>query len=287
MIGIYIPKKRLVAGKVPHEVEAGLLNAKVRTVCASALCPNSNECYSQKTVTFLILGDTCTRACGFCSVKKGAPGRIDAQEPRRIAEFARELGLRYIVITSVTRDDLKDGGAGQFVKVIEALRAISPKAKIEVLTPDFMYDAESIERILSERPDVFGHNIETVRRLYHTARKGADYDRSVNIISFIKELEPGLLTKSSLMLGLGETEEEVVDAMNDLKEAGCDILTIGQYLRPRRENLPVARFASPEEFESYKKIGEDMGFRAVVSGTFVRSSYKAEETYNNIVKTGL
>lgn len=277
----YLPRKQLVAGEAPNEVGDALRDAKVRTVCESALCPNLNECYSNKTVTFLILGGTCTRACGFCSVKKGRPGPIDEGEPWKIAEFARGLGLGYIVITSVTRDDLNDGGAGQFAKVIETVRALSPQAKIEVLTPDFMGDIGSIKNVLGARPDVFGHNIETVRRLYKTARKGADYYRSLRIIRSIKEMEPRQLTKSSLMLGLGETDDEVIYAMNDLRSAGCDILTIGQYLRPRKENLPVARFVRPEEFEKYKEAALDMGFSSVISGSFVRSSYRAEEIFNS------
>lgn len=264
----------------PFETEALLKESGVSTVCASALCPNQNECYSKKTATFLILGETCTRACGFCSVGKGAPFAPDPQEPRRIAELVRRMALRYAVITSVTRDDLEDGGSSQFIKVIEAVRSLSPDTKIEVLTPDFMGDSRAIRTVLSASPDVFGHNIETVRQLYPAARKGADYDTSMGIMKLVKEITPSQLTKSALLVGLGESQGEVVETMRDLRAAACDMLVIGQYLRPRKSNLPVVRFLGQEEFDRYRKIGEEMGFCHVASGPFVRSSYKAEEIYN-------
>jgi len=254
------------------------------TVCESALCPNLNECFSRKHAAFLILGDACTRACGFCSVRKSAPQPPDPSEPLKVSEAVKRLGLDYAVITSVTRDDLPDGGANQFVKTIGAIRLFSPTVKIEVLVPDFGGEIRSIEAVLDAGPDVFGHNIETVRRLYPIARPEADYARSLELLKFVKALAPRQVTKAGIMLGLGEAEEEVIDTFKDIRRTGCDILTIGQYLRPRAGNLPVRKFYAPEEFERYRRIGEkELGFRYAASGPFVRSSYQAEEIFEEII----
>ena len=278
----YLPKKRLVADGSLCETQGLLRDFRINTVCGSAQCPNLNECYSRGTATFLILGDTCTRDCGFCSVKKGIPIPPDSQEAWRIAGAVKRLGLKYAVITSVTRDDLGDGGAGHFSRTIRAIKSLSPDTKVEVLTPDFNGCKAAIEIVLSGEPDVFGHDIDTARRLYPAARQGASYDISLGIFSMIKEMRPLLLTKSALLAGLGESEAEMIETMADLRSAGCDILMIGQYLRPGKVNLPVARYLSPEEFERYERIGEGMGFRHVSSGAFVRSSYRAEEIFREV-----
>lgn len=270
-------KKKLVINEEFFRMKRLLSEASINTVCESSRCPNLSECFSQNFATFLILGKACTRNCSFCSVTKDAPaGSVDDDEPSRIAGFVRRVGLKYCVITSVTRDDLPDGGASQFVDVIRSIRSIRPAGvKVEVLVPDFGGRRESIEHVLNARPDIFGHNIETTRRLYPIARQGASYVRSLGLLRLAKENCPDQLTKSGIMIGLGESDQEVLETMKDIRSAGCDILTIGQYLKPGRGNLNIRRFATPDEFERYEVIGLAMGFRSVNSGPYVRSSYNA------------
>ena len=239
------------------------------------------ECFSRGTATFLILGRFCTRSCGFCAVEHDAPAPPDEAEPERVAQAVQKMGIHYVVITSVTRDDLPDGGASSFAETIRAIRAFNPKINIEVLIPDFKGDLRSLKAVLKECPEVLNHNIETISRLYPRVRPPADYKRSLNLLKRSKEDCPHIPTKSGFMLGLGETQEEVSELLRDLREAGCDFLTIGQYLQPRQDRLPVVRFIPPEEFEEYKRMGEGMGFRAVASGPFVRSSFHASEMFEN------
>lgn len=273
-------KKRLVVSEAFVETKKVLLDLSTNTVCEGARCPNISECFSRKFATFMILGNACTRSCTFCSVSKEEIKSPDTEEPMRIAACARRLGLKYVIVTSVTRDDLYDGGAGQFMKVVEAIRRLEHNAVIELLIPDFAGDKISIEAVALCGAGIIGHNIETIKRLYPAVRKEADYSRSLDVLKFIKEINPKVLTKSAILAGLGETEEEIINTMEDLKEAGCDILTIGQYLSPSKENYPVQRFAPPEEFARLKERGMAMGFKHVSSGPFVRSSYYAEEMYD-------
>lgn len=259
---------------------------KVNTVCQSAHCPNIGECFSRKTATFLILGNVCTRSCSFCAVRGGEADPIDADEPTSVARAVARLGLRYVVITSVTRDDLSDGGSGHFVKAIGALKTLCPGVTVEVLVPDFRGDAGLIETVVDACPDVFGHNVETVPRLYPEVRAGADYCRSLDVLRLAKNRNSAILTKSSIMVGMGETRNEVVGVMNDLLSVGCDILTIGQYLSPSREHYPVVEFVLPEVFEEYARIGEKIGFKHVASGPLVRSSYMAEAAFASATEGG-
>ncbi|MDI6891380.1 MAG: lipoyl synthase [Actinomycetota bacterium] len=253
------------------------------TVCQSARCPNLGECFSRGTATFMILGTRCTRRCGFCVIGKGEPLSLQEDEPERVALAAWKLGLRYVVVTSVTRDDLPDGGASQFAATVRAIKDMLPRAWVEVLTPDFRGSIDALTLVLREKPDVFAHNLETVPRLYPLVRPGADYERSLCVLRKAKELDGAVLAKSSLILGLGERKEEVLRVMEDLREAGCDVLTLGQYLRPSKEQLPVARFLPPEEFAELEAVAWGMGFRAVLAGPFVRSSYRAEELLGGIL----
>ena len=251
---------------------------KLHTVCESAKCPNHWECWSKGTATFMIAGDRCTRACGFCAVATAKPLALEADEPARVAEATRRMRLRHVVITAVARDDLQDGGAEHFSWTIEAVRAANPGIVIEVLVPDFLDRDASIEMVLSANPHIFNHNLETVRRLTPSVRSRATYDRSLNVLGKVKARRgDGIYTKSGLMLGLGETGEELFTAMEDLRRVGCDILTLGQYLQPTRAHLPVVEFVSPEKFTEYGKVAERMGFRHVASGPMVRSSYHADE----------
>jgi lipoic acid synthetase len=272
-------KKRLPPYQDLARVKSILDETDLHTVCEEARCPNLGECFSRGTATFLILGDVCTRDCGFCAVKHGAPILPDQTEPVKVAQAVQKMGLQYVVITSVTRDDLPDGGASLFAKTIQAIRALDPKIKIEVLIPDFQDDLPSLRAVLEESPDVLNHNIETIARLYPKVRPQANYKKSLNLLKRSKKSHPHILTKSGFMLGLGETEEEVLGLLQDLRKTGCDFLTIGQYLQPRPDRLPVVRFIPPEEFEEYKRIGEEMGFRAVASGPFVRSSFHASQLF--------
>ena len=249
----------------------------LHTVCESARCPNHWECWSKGTATFMIAGDRCTRACGFCAVDTRRPMALEADEPERVAEATRRMGLKHVGITAVARDDLPDGGAEHFQKVIERVRAVNPGIVIEVLTPDFQDDDAAINTVLSARPEIFNHNLETVRRLTPVVRSVATYARSLSVLKKVKSRAPELHTKSGLMLGLGETEAELHEAMADLRAVGCDLLTLGQYLQPTKKHLPVVEFIHPDQFDEHKKTGETMGFTHVASGPLVRSSYHADD----------
>lgn len=249
----------------------------LHTVCEEARCPNIGECWGHKTATFMILGDTCTRSCGFCAIATGRPLGVDWEEPKRVAEAAKEMGLRHAVVTSVNRDELKDGGASIFAATIRWIRRLNPGCKVEVLTPDFKGDVDALRVVMDAKPDIFNHNVETIPRLYRQVRPQAVYQRSLDVLQLAKEMYPGTRTKSGFMLGLGESEEEVLQVMRDMSAHGIDILTIGQYLRPSFKHLPIQRYATLEEFAAFKKAGKEMGFRHVESGPFVRSSYHAHE----------
>ena len=259
-----------------HEIKRELRRLELHTVCESARCPNIHECFRRGTATFMILGDRCTRGCGFCAVPKARhPAPPDPNEPTHVAQMARAMNLRHVVVTSVNRDDLPDGGARHFAETIRAIRAALPAATIEVLTPDFLGDLEAVTTVLEARPDVFNHNVETVPRLYPRVRPQARYERSLAVLEFAAR-NGGTLVKSGLMVGLGERCEEVEEVLRDLRRCGVSIVTIGQYLQPTRRNLPVAEYVPPERFEAYRETGLRLGFRAVFSGPFVRSSYMAE-----------
>jgi lipoic acid synthetase len=262
-----------------HETKRILRNHEVTTVCEEARCPNIRNCYSKPAVTFMILGSKCTRNCGFCSVESARPGPPDPQEPERVAQASKEMGLKYVIITSVTRDDLPDGGAGHFASTVKAVRNILSGVKIEVLTPDFTGDLGALMTVLGSRPDVFGHNVETVPRLYRVVRPQADYLRSLHILKYVKEIVPDMRTKSGLMLGLGETLDEVAEVLNDLWKGGCDSVTMGQYLRPSKKNLPVVEYIRPEIFETLRHRALNMGFKYVASSPLVRSSLNVDEMY--------
>jgi lipoic acid synthetase len=251
----------------------------LNTVCEEANCPNSGECFRNRTATFMILGKNCTRRCTFCTVAKNAPEAVDPEEPAHIARAVHELGLHHVVVTSVTRDDLPDGGAGHFAQVIQALRTLSRPTVIEVLIPDFKGDFSALKTVMDAKPDVINHNIETVPRLYPDVRPQAIYDRSLTLIRRVKQNAPQIATKSGIMLGLGETRDEVLSVFADLIASGCDILTVGQYLAPSRNHHPVVEYIHPDVFDEYKKIGEEMGFLYVASGPLVRSSYKADQAF--------
>ncbi|MHB1455948.1 MAG: lipoyl synthase [Armatimonadota bacterium] len=249
----------------------------LHTVCQSASCPNIGECFSKHTATFMILGNTCTRNCGFCGVYCGKPDVVDTNEPQRVGEASRKMGLRYVVVTSVTRDDIPDGGSNQFAETIRQVKMQIPEARVEVLIPDFGGRRESLDTVMSAEPFVLNHNIETVPRLYLVARSSADYRRSLRLLETAKAINPSIYTKSGLMVGLGETDVEVTQVLQDLRNTDCDIVTIGQYLRPSKENLPVVEYVHPDVFDRYREIGIDLGFKYIASGPFVRSSYHASE----------
>ncbi|WP_018863566.1 MULTISPECIES: lipoyl synthase [Thioalkalivibrio] len=254
-----------------------LRDQKLHTVCEEASCPNLGECFAHGTATFMIMGDICTRRCPFCDVAHGRPEALDPDEPRHLAETIQALGLKYVVITSVDRDDLRDGGAGHFVECIREVRTLNPNTKIEILVPDFRGRMDRALEIMHQAPpDVFNHNLETVPRLYREARPGADYQWSLELLKRFREQHPGVPTKSGLMLGLGETREELLEVLADLREHGCDMLTLGQYLQPSRHHLPVTRFLAPEEFDELGEAAREMGFKQVASGPMVRSSYHAD-----------
>lgn len=277
----YLKKKGIKAEK-NLKVQSILEKNGLCTVCHSARCPNLNECFSLGTATFMILGDTCTRTCRFCAVRKGSQQTPDDTEPERLANAASEMGLRYVVITSVTRDDLPDGGASHFKKTISTLRKRVPGAGIEVLIPDFGGNLQALEKVLSERPNVLNHNIETVPRLYPEIRPEANYRRSLDILKYASEMAGDITVKSGLMLGMGEKREEITDVMTDLKHAGCRILTLGQYLPPGKDYYPVREYIHPDFFEEMASIGEKMGFGRVLAGPFVRSSYHAADLLHDI-----
>jgi lipoic acid synthetase len=250
---------------------------RLHTVCESAACPNVGECWNHRTATFMILGNVCTRRCGFCAVEKGAPLPVDYDEPQRVAAAVEAMGLKFAVITSVNRDDREDGGAELFALTIRSIRERVPGCGIEVLTPDFQGSHAAVEAVMEAAPDVFNHNTETVPRLYRQVRLGARYERSLDVLAHAKRVAPATPTKSGLMLGLGETTGEVLEVMRDLRARGVDILTVGQYLRPSPKHLPIARYAPPEEFEELRRAGHEMGFAHVESGPLVRSSYHAAQ----------
>lgn len=260
-----------------REVE-GMMRAKsLHTVCESARCPNLPECWSKKTATFMILGDTCTRSCGFCAIKVGKGLKLDEAEPQNVAQVANELGLKHVVVTSVARDDLADEGSTQFADTIRELHAKNPNTIVEVLTPDFKAKRWCIKNVTDAHPEIYNHNIETIERLHTVVRPQAKYDRSLQVLRVVKELDPTIYTKSGIMLGLGETKDEVVKTLRDLRAAGVDAVTIGQYLRPTMRHLPVSEYIHPDEFKEYEGIGEELGFAFVASAPFVRSSYNAIE----------
>lgn len=256
-------------------VEQMMRSKNLHTVCESARCPNLPECWSKKTATFMILGDTCTRSCGFCAIKVGHGMEVDPFEPLNVAKTTKELGLKHVVVTSVARDDLKDEGAGQFAKTITALHKELPYAIVEVLTPDFKAKPECVQTVTDAHPEIYNHNIETIARLHTVVRPQAKYERTLRVLEMVKEFDQTIYTKSGLMLGLGETRNEVIETLKDLRSIGVDAVTIGQYLRPTMKHLPVVSFVHPDEFKEYEQIGEELGFAFVASGPFIRSSYNA------------
>lgn len=268
-------KVKLPTGDNYLDVKNLMRRQKLNTVCEEAKCPNIAECWNHRSATFMILGDTCTRSCGFCNIKVGIPNELDLDEPKRVLESVIELNLRHVVITSVNRDELKDGGAFIFKECVRLIRENKNDCTVEILIPDFKGDEHAFEIILQSPPDILNHNLETVPRLYHAVRPQAKYQRSLDLIRWFKHR--GLKTKSGIMVGIGETKEEVLDLMKDLVSHGCDILTIGQYLQPTKNHLPVDRFVTPEEFNFYKEEGLKMGFKIVESSPLVRSSYRADQ----------
>ena len=270
-------KRPLPAGNGNNFTAHLIEDLKLETVCESARCPNRPECWSRRTATFMIMGNLCTRTCSFCSVPKGAPEHLEDDEPARLAEAAARLGLKHVVITSVTRDDLPDGGANHFVRCIAAVRARLPGAAVEVLTPDFLGDAAAIDAVADAAPDVFNHNLETVPRLHRVVRGRATYARSLGLLDRVKRRAPSMVTKAGLMLGVGETIDELFEVFADLRAIRCDVLTLGQYLAPTARHLPVQRFVPPAEFDSLAALARLLGFRQVVAGPYVRSSYHADD----------
>jgi lipoic acid synthetase len=264
-------------GKNYRELKELVEGLGLHTVCESAACPNIGDCWNRRTATFMILGNVCTRRCGFCAVQKGPPLEADYDEPRRVAEAVQAMGLNYAVVTSVNRDDRKDGGAELFALTIEAIRERIPGCKVEVLVPDFQGSHEAMDIVLAARPDVLNHNTETVPRLYADVRPGSRYNRSLDMLRYAKQAAPAIPTKSGVMAGLGETEDEVIEVMRDLRAHLVDIFTFGQYLRPSPDHLPIRRYYSPEEFARIKQAGQTLGFRHVEAGPLVRSSYHADE----------
>lgn len=269
-------KRPLPRGNENAFTERVLTDLHLETVCENARCPNRPECYARKTATFMILGNVCTRPCGFCAVARGKPLTVELDEPDRVAEASQRLGLRHVVITSVTRDDLSDGGAELFYQTVLAVRR-KTGAAIEVLTPDFVGNQSAIDRVIEARPEVYNHNLETVPRLYSRVRRNADYRRSLDLLDRVKQSAPSIQTKSGVMLGLGESIVEVLDLLADLREIRCDLLTVGQYLQPSPDHLPVERYVPPEEFDQIGRLATRLGFDRVASGPFVRSSYHADE----------
>ena len=276
-------RKRLPLTAAVRNTEASLHRRQLHTICQEGCCPNQGECFDRGVATFLIMGDICTRNCLYCAVGHGKPGPLDMDEPQRLALEVKDLGLRFVVVTSVTRDDLPDGGAGHFALVIAALRDICPGVGIEVLIPDFLGSMEALNLVVEARPEVINHNIETVPRLYREVRPQADYRRSLALLRGIKTRRQDVIAKSGLMVGLGETAAEVETVMMDLRGVGCDMLTIGQYLSPSKKHYPVMEYVHPEMFEYYRQKAQGLGFKAVASAPFVRSSYMAETHFQNAV----
>ena len=251
----------------------------LHTVCEEARCPNIGECWERETATFMILGDTCTRACTYCAVTTGKPTGLDLEEPLRLAQTVEKLQLKYAVITSVNRDDLADGGAFIFSQCITQIKKLTPRCKVEVLTPDFQGDIKALKSVIDSGPDTFNHNIETVRRVFPRIRAKGDYDLSLDVLANAKLINPECVTKSGMMVGLGETFEEIIDTMKDLRRVNCDLMTIGQYLRPSVKHSPISKWYTPQEFEELKDEGENLGFKHIASGPLVRSSYHADEQH--------
>jgi len=268
-------KARIPGGEEYSRLKTLIDKHKLHTVCEEARCPNMGECWNHGTATFMILGDICTRSCGFCAIKTGKPTELDADEPRRVADAVKIMGVRHAVITSVNRDELYDGGAQIFAETIRQIRNINPATKIEVLIPDFRGDEFALDIVLDAFPDILNHNTETVPRLYSIVRPQAKYERSLELLQRAKRR--GFVTKTGVMVGIGERQEEVLEVMNDLTKINCDVLTIGQYLQPTKDHLPVDRFVHPDEFQHYKEVGKQLGFKHVESGPLVRSSYHAEQ----------
>ena len=268
-------KVRAPSGENYEELKTLMRGKSLHTVCEEARCPNMGECWAHRTATFMILGSVCSRSCGFCAVATGRPSTVDWEEPRRVAEATAQLGLRHIVVTSVNRDELHDGGASIFAATIRWIRRLNPTTSIEVLTPDFKGSRDALRVVLDAKPTIFNHNVETVARLYRRVRPQAIYERSLEVLAWAKEMRPEASTKSGFMLGLGEEREEVIQLLHDLKAHNVDIVTIGQYLRPSFQHLPIERYVPPEEFREYAQIGKALGFRHVESGPLVRSSYHA------------
>ena len=266
---------RLPVGENYNDLKQLMRSKSLHTVCEEARCPNMGECWANRTATFMILGSVCTRSCGFCAVATGRPMALDWEEPRRVAEAVTQMGLNHVVVTSVDRDELHDGGATLFAATIRWIRRLNPSCAVEVLTPDFKGSRDALKVVMDARPDVFNHNVETVPRLYRRVRPQAVYERSLDVLAWAKEMRPEKPTKTGFMLGLGETHNEIVETMRDIKARDVDILTIGQYLRPSPQHLPIERYAPPDEFREYARIGREMGFRNVYSGPLVRSSYHA------------
>lgn len=277
---------RAPKGENYQQLKQLMRGQSLHTVCEEARCPNIGECWGHKTATFMILGRVCTRSCGFCAVETGRPLGLDWEEPKRVAEAVKEMGLRHAVVTSVNRDELKDGGAGIFASTIRWIRRLNPDCKVEVLTPDFKGSADALRVVMDAKPDIFNHNVETIPRLYKRVRPQAVYLRSLQVLKMAKEMYPGTRTKSGFMLGLGETGDEILEVMRDMREHDVDILTIGQYLRPSFQHLPIQRYVPLEEFAELKAEGKKMGFRHVESGPFVRSSYHAHEQADGATQEG-
>ena len=280
-------KVRLPRPDTIKQVEQMMRSKNLHTVCESARCPNLPECWSKKTATFMILGDTCTRSCGFCAIKVGRGLELDPFEPLNVAKTTKDLGLKHVVVTSVARDDLKDEGAEQFAKTIRALHKEIPNVIVEVLTPDFKGKEDCIRTVCDAQPEIYNHNIETVERLHTIVRPQARYARTMGVLTKVKEIDPEIYTKSGIMLGLGETRDEVLTTLQDLRNIGVDAVTIGQYLRPTMRHLPVVEYIHPEVFKEYEAVGEEMGFAFVASGPFIRSSYNAIAFSEKVMKERL
>ena len=275
---------RLPVGDNYNDLKQLMRSKSLHTVCEEARCPNMGECWANRTATFMILGSVCTRSCGFCAVATGRPMTLDWEEPRRVAEAVTQMGLKHVVVTSVNRDELHDGGATLFAATIRWIRRMNPECAVEVLTPDFKGSREALKVVMDAKPDVFNHNVETVPRLYHRVRPQAVYERSLDVLAWAKASNPGKPTKTGFMLGLGETRDEIVDLLRDIRARNVDIVTIGQYLRPSPDHLPIERYAPPDEFREYARIGREMGFRNVYSGPLVRSSYHAWDQVKNLAE---
>jgi len=273
------PKVKSFLSEDVTKMKAMLRNLNLHTVCEEASCPNIGDCFSRKTATFMIMGDRCTRKCGYCDVSHDKPLPLDTEEPYNVARAVKRLGLQYVVITSVNRDDLPDGGASHFAAVIDAIRSEIPECKIEVLIPDFQGNKKALKIVVEAKPDVINHNIETVPSLFPVVRHRGNYTRSLQVIKWIKEMDRRIISKSGIMVGLGETKEEVLKVMEDLISVNCEVLTIGQYLRPSKKHYPVKKYYTQQEFEYFKEIGYKLGFKEVLSGVLVRSSFRAEKVY--------